>query len=283
MQVYRGMDIGTDKLPEAQRMVPHRLIDVCDPGQPFSAQQFQCAARQAFRELEDSGKPAVLCGGTGLYVQAALEDMRFPKGDQLDNPVRQRWEAYCKKHGSQELWNQLAARDMRSAALVHPNNVKRVIRALEMHEEGVSYADQSANMKSLPEVVPSVRFGLMRDRETLYRRIEARVDAMFEAGLVEEVSRLLDAGLRQALTANQAIGYKEVVACLDGECSLADAAEAMKMATRRYAKRQISWFKRDRRIIWLDADLLATEDMASIIKKEFNTRLQGKQGTPNAL
>ncbi len=265
MQVYRGMDIGTAKLPACEMQVPHHLIDILDPGQAFSAQLFQELSRNAFAEIFAKGKVPVLCGGTGLYIQAALEDMRFPKGEQLHNPIRQKYEQMAKQQGSAAVWDELYRLDEDSAHAIHPNNVRRVIRALEMHEQGISYAKQVSGMKDLPEVVPSLRFGLDRDPKILADRINTRVDAMFELGLVDEVKHLLDCGLRAALTAPQAIGYKEVVAALDGECTLDEAREQIKTATRRYAKRQRSWLRRDARLIHLNADELSSEELLAAV------------------
>ena len=262
MQVYRGMDIGTAKIAVDQMLVPHHLIDILDPGEPFSAQIFQELARNCFAEIWDRGKIPILCGGTGLYVQAALEDMRFPKGDQTHNPVRARYEALAKTQGPEYVWGVLKAADPESAGLIHPNNLRRVIRALEMHEQGISYARQVDGMKCLPEVVPSLRFGLRRDPAFLVERIERRVDRMFEQGLIDEVRSLLDKGLRDALTAPQAIGYKEIVCALDGDISMDEASELIKTATRRYAKRQRSWLRRDSRLTPIDAD---AEDLRSIV------------------
>ena len=269
MQVYRGMDIGTAKMAQSQMLVPHHLIDILDPGSPFSAQQFQDRSRACFGEIAKRGKVPVLCGGTGLYVQAALEDMRFPKGDQENNPVRAQYEELARTEGNQAVWDALNSVDPDSAAILHPNNVRRVIRALEMHEQGVSYAEQVKGMKELPEVVPSIRFALQRDPQLLAKRIEERVDAMFAKGLIVEVKGLLSQGWRNALTAPQAIGYKEVVAALDGEISMKEAAEQIKIATRRYAKRQRTWLRRDKRLTWLDADTLSVDELVSFIVETY--------------
>lgn len=272
MQVYRGMDIGTAKMMPGQMLVPHHLIDILDPGEPFSAQLFQQLARNCFSEIWERGKLPILCGGTGLYVQAALEDMRFPKGDRADNPVRARYEALAEEHGPDYLWDMLNSLDSESAGHIHPNNVRRVVRALEMHEQGISYAEQVDGMKSLPEVVPSLRFGLTRDPALLAQRIERRVDRMFEHGLLEEVKSLLDEGLRDALTAPQAIGYKEVVSALDGHITMDEASELIKTATRRYAKRQRSWMRRDSRLIPVDADADDLPTIANMIVETYRQR-----------
>ena len=141
MQIYRYMNIGTAKLSPAERIVPHHLIDILDPGEPFSAQLFQQLSRKAFEDIRNRNNVAILCGGTGLYVQAALEDMRFPKGEQIHNPVREKYELLAQEQGNQAVWNVLYELDPSSANLIHANNVRRVIRALEMYDQGISYAE----------------------------------------------------------------------------------------------------------------------------------------------
>ena len=269
MQVYKGMDIGTAKLAKSQRLVPHHLIDILDPGEPFSAQLFQTLGRHAIKEIGSRSRVPILCGGTGLYVQAVLEDMQFPKGDQEHNPIREHYEKVAQEKGNEVVWNILKEKDPISASLIHVNNVRRVIRALEMYHQGISYADQVKNIKCLPEIVPSLRFGLQRDPKKLAERINVRVDAMVEQGLVQEVKDLLNAGFRSALTAPQAIGYKEIVSYLDGSSSLEEAIESIKTATRRYAKRQRTWLRRDSRITMLDADSLTLDQIASIIVNSY--------------
>lgn len=272
MQVYRGMDIGTAKIQPDELLVRHHLIDILEPGQPFSAQLFQRLSRSCFEDIFCRGKVPVLCGGTGLYVQSALEDMRFPKGSQIENPVRMKYELLAKEQGAQYVWDILHDIDSQSAALIHPNNVRRTIRALEMHEQGISYASQIDGMKCLPEVVPSIRFGLVRDPKLLAERIERRVDLMFERGLVAEVEHLLKGGFRKALTAPQAIGYKEVVAALDGEIEMSEAVDLIKTATRRYAKRQRTWLRRDSRLIPLDADGTDKDSLVKTIVETYRQR-----------
>ena len=267
------MDIGTAKIPQAEMLVPHHLIDILDPGEAFSAQLFQSLSRSCFSDIQNRGRVPILCGGTGLYVQSALEDMRFPKGDQQHNTVRTKYEMIAAEYGNQAVWDRLNEVDPGSAALLHPNNVRRVIRALEMHEQGVSYATQVQGMKELPEVVPSIRFALKRDPALLAARINKRVENMFEMGLVKEVQLLLDDGWRAALTAPQAIGYKEVVSALDGSISMDEAIELIKTATRRYAKRQRTWLRRDSRLIWLDADSLSFSEMVDCVVETYLQRM----------
>ena len=183
MQIYRGMDIGTGKLPASERRVPHHGFDLVDPGEPYSAALFQAFARRCFRDIDARGKRAVLCGGTGQYVQAAIDDFAFPKGDQVENPVRERWTAYAEEYGNQALWEALEARDPASAAVIHPNNVRRVVRAFELLEEGASYAEQKQRLATVAPFVPAVQFGLAVEPAILNERIDARVDAMVAAGL----------------------------------------------------------------------------------------------------
>ena len=254
MQVYRGMDIGTGKLMPAERTVRHWGIDLVDPGEPYSVALYQDYARHAAAEIDARGKQVILCGGTGLYIRGVIDGYEYPKGDQIDNAVRDSYTALLKEIGPQALWERLSDVDPASAELLHPNNTKRVIRAFEMLAEGTSYAEQNRRLHEIPQVIPARYLALSVDPELLKRRIDARVDGMFESGLVEEVQRLLDAGLREAVTAPQAIGYKEVVAALDGDCTMDEAREAIKLATRRYAKRQRSWLRGDSRVEWVDAN-----------------------------
>ncbi|MBE6470086.1 MAG: tRNA (adenosine(37)-N6)-dimethylallyltransferase MiaA [Coriobacteriaceae bacterium] len=254
MQVYRGMDIGTGKVPPAERLVPHWGLDLVDPGEPYSVAVYQEYARRAAADIDARGKRVVLCGGTGLYIRGVIDGYEYPKGDQVGNSVRDAYTELLGKVGPQALWEMLREKDPESAALLHPNNTKRVIRAFELLSEGTTYARQNANLQTIPQVLPAVYLALSVDPELLAARIEKRVDGMFEAGLAAEVRGLLDAGLREAVTAPQAIGYKEVVDALDGLCTMTEASERIKLASRRYAKRQRSWLRGDSRVRWLDAN-----------------------------
>ena len=271
MQIYRGMDIGTGKLPEEERLVPHFGFDLVNPGEPYSAAVYQQYARECFSDIAKRRKRALLVGGTGLYVRAAIDAYDFPKGEQVDNPVREKWTAYYEDNGADELWERLRERDPDSASVIHPNNVRRVIRAFELLEEGTTYAIQKENLASIPQAVPAKFIGLAVDPEILNKRIERRVDNMIECGLVYEVERLLDKGFRQGITAPQAIGYKEIVSALDGDISLDEAIEQIKTATRRYAKRQRTWFRKDTRIAWIDADSGNAEAIATQAQHSLDT------------
>lgn len=271
MQIYRGMDIGTGKLPEEERLVPHFGFDLVNPGEPYSAAVYQQYARECFSDIDKRRKRALLVGGTGLYVRAAIDAYDFPKGEQVDNPVREKWTVYYEDNGADELWERLRERDPESASVIHPNNVRRVIRAFELLEEGTTYATQKENLASIPQAVPAKFIGLAVDPEILNKRIEQRVDNMIECGLVCEVERLLDKGFRQGITAPQAIGYKEIVSALDGDISLDEAIEQIKTATRRYAKRQRTWFRKDTRIAWIDADSGNAEAIATQAQHSLDT------------
>ncbi len=259
MQVYRGMDIGTAKPPAGERRAGYHLIDAVEPGTPFSAALYQRLAREAIEDIAARGKAPLVCGGTGLYVRAALDDMRFPAGDH-ESQTREQIETLAEEIGPEALHARLRALDPESAALIHPNNVRRTIRALEMAEAGVSYAQQAAGFTERRPFYPATYLGLSMDRERLYERIDARVDAMLAAGLLDEIRQLLDAGLREALTAQQAIGYKEFVPVLESGAPIEDAVAQVKLASRRYAKRQLTWFRADNRIRWIDVTSLSTAE-----------------------
>lgn len=260
MQVYRGMDIGTAKVPSAKRRVQYHCIDLVEPGTPFSAAMYQQHARDAIEKILARDRTPVLCGGTGLYVRAALDDMRFPSGE-IASPLRKEIEALAERLGPVGFHAHLSRIDPASAALIHPNNVRRTIRALEMVAHGVSYAEQASRFSIRTSVYPVVFIGLEMRRDLLYAAIDERVDAMLRAGLLDEVRSLLEKGYREALTAKQAIGYKELVPVIEHGAPLEEATAAIKLASRRYAKRQLTWFHADPRVRWIDVTGMSTEDM----------------------
>jgi len=265
MQVYLGMDIGTAKVPLSRRGTTYHCLDLVAPNEEFNAFLYQKAARKAFDDIWAQGKQPILCGGTGLYVRAAVEDF-IGQNDPapLSAPLsaalsaapqgrRQRLTAEAEELGPEAFHAKLAAIDPESAALIHPNNVRRVVRAFEWLEQGSSYKEQASEFDTNAEIYPVIYLGLTLPREILYERINARVTQMIEQGLLEEVQGLLDKGYGQALSSQQAIGYKELIGVLSGEKPLETAVEQMQQATRHYAKRQLSWFKRYKSIHWLDA------------------------------
>jgi tRNA dimethylallyltransferase len=259
MQLYAGMDIGTAKLPLAERRgIPHHLLDVLAVTEPASVAAFQERARDVIAEVRARGATPVLVGGSALYTRAVLDRFEFPG---TDAEVRARWEDELARLGAPALHAVLAERDPAAAAGILPENGRRVVRALEVVElTGQPY---SASLPRLEYVDQrTVQIGVDIDRDELDRRIEARVDAMFAAGFVDEVRRLLDAGLAQGLTASRAIGYREVAAHLAGEATEDEARAATKAATRRFARRQDSWFRKDPRVVWVRHDDPARLDLA---------------------
>ena len=263
MQIYRGMDIGTGKIPPEERLVAHHCLDIADPGEPFSAALYQKLSRSCFADIESRGKRAILCGGTGFYVRAAIDDYNFPEGEQVGNATRDRYNEYARNRGPDALWTLLEQEDPESAQIIPAHDTKRVVRAFELLETGTSYARQKEKLASIPQLYPAVFIGLAVDPAVLAERINARVDQMVSDGLVEEVRDLLEGGFREGITSPQAIGYKEFVAYIEGTCSLDEAMESVKLSTRRYAKRQRTWFRKDKRIRWIDADALNLDDMTA--------------------
>lgn len=254
MQIYRGMDIGTGKLLPQEQYVPHYGLDVANPGESYSVAVFQEYGRALIDEQLDKGKAVVVCGGTGFYIRALIDEFDFPAGDQEDNPVREKYSRLLEKIGPHALWEELKRVDPASADVVHENDTKRVIRAFELLADGTSYSKQKEAFQTIPQHYPATFIGLQVDPAILNTRIDRRVDKMLAAGLVDEVRSLLSQGFREGLTAQHAIGYKEIVAYLDGSCSLEKAVESIKISTHRYAKRQRTWFRKDKRIHWLSAD-----------------------------
>jgi tRNA dimethylallyltransferase len=277
MQVYRGMDIGTAKMEPARRRTVHHCIDIADPGEAFTAALYQRAARSALADIQRRGKTAVFCGGTGLYLRAALDDFSFDEGGEEpahNAQLRAQLMEEAEAMGNERFHALLAERDPQSAALIHPNNVRRVVRAFELLAAGKSYAKQSEGFGEFREYCSTSYIGIHVDPELLAMAIDARVDSMMAKGLVEEVQSLMAKGFRSALCARQAIGYKELLAWLDGEASLEEAVAQIKQATRRYAKRQRTWFRRDGRIKWLDAtDLHRALLNASLTEAAFGETL----------
>ena len=263
------MDVGTAKTPLDERRCPLLMVDVVDPDEDYSVQRFQTDARACVDTLLAEGLTPVLCGGTGLYLNAVIDEMTFPAGEK-DGGARERYERIAAEQGADALHALLAGRDPESAALVHPNNVRRVVRALEMSDEGVSYARHHEGLHERAAHYPARIWGLSWPREDLYARIDARVDQMVEAGLVEEVRALVGWGLTADVTAGQAIGYKEILEALSGRVELEEAVELVKRRTRRYAKRQLSWFRHDGRVRWLEMGEVSLEDACERIVSDLD-------------
>ena len=249
MQLYRGMDIGTAKLPLSQRRgIPHHMIDVLDVTQTASAAAFQQQARDVIAAIHSRGRSAVLVGGTGLFVDAVLDDLQFPPSNAQ---VRARLEDELEALGSAVMYERLRAHAPAAAANILPTNGRRIVRALEVVE--ITGAPPVTTLGRLPEVIPATRIGLRRDRDELDVRIEQRVAQMWQDGLIQEVRSLVAQGLRDGRTASKALGYQQLLATLDGQVTVEQARQETVAATRRYARRQESWFRRDERIVWFDA------------------------------
>ncbi|RDV09932.1 tRNA (adenosine(37)-N6)-dimethylallyltransferase MiaA [Arthrobacter sp. RT-1] len=246
MQFYRGMDIGTAKITQAERRgVPHHLLDILDVTQEASVSDFQQQARQLIGEIHARGKRAILVGGSGLYVRAALDVLEFPG---TDPQLRQRLEADLAAQGTSALLARLHAVDPVSAGRLSDD--RRIIRALEVHE--LTGRPFSSFMPQREYVQPAVQIGLAVDREALRERLALRVHAMVDNGLLAEVRRLDAQGLREGKTAPRALGYSQFLQVIDGTATQAEAAEDTIVATRQFARRQLTWFRADPRISWLD-------------------------------
>lgn len=264
MQVYRGMDIGTAKTPVSERRTPLLMVDVVDPSADYSVRLFRDEARRCVDDVLASGRVPVLCGGTGLYLNAVIDEMEFPSGERGDER-RVGYERLASELGAEGLHALLAERDPQSANIIHPNNVRRVVRALEMLDEGSSYARHHEGLHQRAAHYDALIWGLTMGRERLYARIDARVDKMMDDGLLDEVRGLAARGLTTDSTAGQAIGYKELLEALEGRCDVEDAVELIKRRSRRYAKRQLSWFRRDGRVRWIDLDETSLEEARDLI------------------
>lgn len=252
MQVYKHMDIGSAKIKkEEMEGIPHYLIDVLEPDEEFHVVRFQEMAKEAMKEIYSKGKIPILTGGTGFYIQAVVKDIDFSQ-DTEKSSVRERLENLAQEKGGEYLHELLAQRDPESAEKIHPNNIKRVIRALEYYEltgEKISLHNEREGEKVSP--YNTAYFVLNDHRERLYERIDRRVDQMLDEGLVEEVRRLAQMGYTRDMVSMQGLGYKEILAYLEGEYSLEEAVYVLKRDTRHFAKRQLTWFRREKDVIWV--------------------------------
>ena len=253
MQVYKHMDIGSAKIKKEEiEGIPHYLIDVLEPDEEFHVVRFQEMAQEAMKEIYSKGKIPILTGGTGFYIQAVVKDIDFSQ-DTEKSSVRERLENLAQEKGGEYLHELLAQRDPESAEKIHPNNIKRVIRALEYYEltgEKISLHNEREGEKVSP--YNTAYFVLNDHRERLYEKIDRRVDQMLDEGLVEEVRRLAQMGYTRDMVSMQGLGYKEILAYLEGEYSLEEAVYVLKRDTRHFAKRQLTWFRREKDVIWVN-------------------------------
>lgn len=251
MQVYRHMDIGSAKIrQEEMEGVPHYLVDCLEPDEEFNVVKFQKMAKEAMKKIYAHGRIPILVGGTGFYIQAVTGDIDFTEHGE-DDSYRRSLEETAKKEGPQVLHRMLSEADPESARMIHANNVKRVIRALEYYRQTgspISLHNQQQREKESPYSL--AYFVLNDEREKLYKRIDARIDEMLREGLVEEVAKLKQMGYHKGMVSMQGLGYKEILSYLDGTWSLDEAVYVLKRDTRHFAKRQITWFKRERDVEW---------------------------------
>ncbi|OMP68679.1 tRNA (adenosine(37)-N6)-dimethylallyltransferase MiaA [Domibacillus epiphyticus] len=251
MQIYRGLDIGTAKVTTSEMDgVPHHLIDIKNVDESFSAAEFQQLAREKITDINARGKLPIICGGTGLYIQSVLYDYQFAQNGN-DETIRKQLEEEAESLGADALHEKLRKVDPASADAIHPNNVRRTIRALEVYSTTGRPASEQQSTEKPDEKYDSAIAGLTMDRSVLYERINKRVDIMMEAGLLAEAKMLYELGLKD-VPAVQAIGYKELFGYLKGEQPLEEAVELLKQNSRRYAKRQLTWFRNKMDLEWVD-------------------------------
>ena len=275
MQVYRHMDIGSAKIrPEEMEGVPHYLVDVLEPEEDFNVVRFQQMAKAAAEEIYARGRIPIAAGGTGFYIQALLYDIDFTENDG-DSSFRRELEKTAEEKGGEYLHALLQEADPEAALQIHPHNIKRMIRALEFqHQTGRKISEHNETEREKESPYNFAYFVLTDDRSRLYDRIDRRVDLMMEEGLLDEVRFLKERGVRRDSTAMQGLGYKELYAFLDGEYPLEEAVRIIKRDTRHFAKRQLTWFKRERDVIWADKSVIGQDDDAVIdfILKELKNR-----------
>ncbi len=276
MQVYRHMDIGSAKItPDEMQGVTHYMIDELEPDEEFHVVRFVTMAKEYLKEIYADGKIPIIAGGTGFYIQALLYDIDFTE-QQCDETYRRQLEDLAREHGAEYLHGILREVDPASAEAIHANNIKRVIRALEFyHLSGKKISEHNETERQKQSPYNFAYFVLTDERAKLYERIDRRVDAMIEAGLVEEVKKLKSKGCSREMVSMQGLGYKEILAYLDGGCTLEEAVYIIKRETRHFAKRQLTWFKRERDVIWLDKQAFGYDDAA--ILKDMISILEEKE------
>ena len=261
MQVYRHMDIGSAKIkPEEMDGVPHYLVDILEPTVDFNVVLFQKYAKAAMEQIYKKGKIPILVGGTGFYIQSVLYDIDFTENEE-DTKLRRELEDLAEQKGAQYLHEMLRECDPKAAEAIHANNIKRVIRAIEYNRQTGKKISEHNEAEHQKEAAYDSRYFILTDeREHLYQNIDKRVDIMLEEGLIEEVKHLLDLGCKRESTAMQGLGYKEMIAYLLGEINLEEAVYRIKRDTRHFAKRQLTWFRREKDVIWVEKDKFAYDE-----------------------
>lgn len=261
MQVYRRMDIGSAKIrPEEMQGIPHHMIDILEPEEDFNVVIFQQKCKECMRGIYERGRIPILTGGTGFYIQAVLYDIDFTENKE-DDSYRKSLEQYASENGPEALHDLLAQADPAAAEAIHANNIKRTIRALEYHHlTGLPISEHNAKEREKSAAYRSCYFVLNDERERLYERIDERVDEMLSLGLVDEVKALRAGGCRRRQVSMQGLGYKEILDYLDGKCTLEEAVTLIKRNTRHFAKRQLTWFRREKNVIWIDKSAFLYDD-----------------------
>lgn len=252
MQVYKSMDIGSAKIrPEEMDGIPHYLVDVLEPSEEFHIVRFQQMAKEALEKIYANGHIPILVGGTGFYIQAIVKDIDFTKNEE-NTEIRAKWEQFAKDHGAEALHEELGKVDPKSAETIPAGNVKRVVRALEFYElSGSPISEHNEEQKAKESPYQFAYFVLNDHRELLYERIEKRIDEMLEEGLIDEVKGLKERGFTKDMVSMQGLGYKEILDYLDGNLTLEEAVYILKRDTRHFAKRQLTWFRREPEVSWI--------------------------------
>lgn len=276
MQVYRFMDIGSAKISKSEMQgIPHYLIDEFMPEEEFNVVRFQEYAKRYMEEIYQKGQIPILVGGTGFYIQAVLYDIDFTSENE-DTAYRRQLEALAEKKGAEHLHDMLKEVDEESAKTIHPNNIKRIIRALEFYKKTgkkISAHNETERQKESP--YNFAYFVLNDDRSRLYERIDLRVDKMLEDGLIEEVTRLKEMGYTKDMVSMQGLGYKEILDYLDGNLTLDEAVYILKRDTRHFAKRQLTWFRREKEVLWIDKEEYGNDNEAILNKMIEELRKRG--------
>lgn len=275
MQVYKGLDIGTAKIKqEEMEGIPHYLIDIKEPDESFSVAEFQSLVKQHIKDISNRGKLPIIVGGTGLYIQSVIYDYQFSHVPSSDQGIREKLEKKALEEGNQALHDQLKQIDPISAERIHPNNIRRVIRALEVYYcTGKTMSELQNKKQEL--CYDAALLGLTMEREELYDRINQRVDKMIEEGLLKEVRKLYDSGLSGECQSIQGIGYKELYEYFSGKATLEEAIEKLKQNSRRYAKRQLTWFRNKMPAKWFDMTNVKTSQQFYHIISEISLYIEG--------
>lgn len=271
MQIYKYLDIGSAKpTPSERSEAVHHMLDFLEPDAQYSVADYTEQAHTVIADILKRGKMPIMCGGTGLYINSVADDVTFGEID-TDYEIRESLEQYAKENGNEALLEILAEFDPVSAKRLHPNNARRIIRAIEFYRvTGVPISVHQEQTKQHTSRYNPIIFCIDFDRQKLYERINMRVDIMLKEGLIDEVKSLVDMGYTTALNSMKAIGYKELIDYFNGSISLDEAVEIIKQSSRRYAKRQLTWFRRDKRIIWLNAEGDILQEAYSAVKEKYN-------------